>query len=127
MITVGQLDHVAITSSNPERSVAFYRDILGMTVARVWPGEVTALQARSTFLAISWQGRGRELVPQPPIAIHHFAFRVDKKTFAQAQEWLPESGINIEMENHGTDCSIYLHDPDGHLIELTCYEFNPNS
>ncbi len=67
MIKVNRLDHITITSCDPEKSIAFYRDVLGMTVAHEWPGEVTALQAGDTFLAISWKEKGKPITVIPAI------------------------------------------------------------
>ena len=117
-----RLDHITITVSDPKRSIAFYRDILGMTIEHEWPGEVTALKAGETFLAVSWREKGNAQSTQPPIAIHHFAFRIDKENFERAQTWLPKNGIDIEMEDNGVNQSIYLRDPDNHLVELAYYE-----
>ncbi len=122
MIQVGRIDHVTITSCDPERSIAFYRDILGMTIAHEWPGEVTSMQAGETFLAVSWQEKGKTAAKQPPISIHHFALRVDRETFEQAKTWLPENGLKFELEDNGINNSIYIRDPDDHLVELACYE-----
>src|SRR3989344_2287051 len=105
MIQVSRLDHITITSRDPENSIAFYRDILGMSVANEWPGELTALQAGDTFLAISWRQKGKNLTKIPDIAIHHFALRVSREDFTRAQSWLPSKGIQVELEDNGVNGS----------------------
>lgn len=54
--------------------------------------------------------------------MRHFAFRVDRANFEQAQHELTARGIEFEFEDHTISQSIYLSDPDGHRIELTTFE-----
>ena len=93
-----------------------------MTVAHEWTGEVTAMRAGETFLAISWREKGKMATTLPPISIQYFAFRVDRRTFERAKMWLPENGLKVDLEDNGINDSIYLRDPDSHLLELACYE-----
>jgi catechol 2,3-dioxygenase-like lactoylglutathione lyase family enzyme len=62
-------------------------------------------------------------VPLPAgLPIHHLAFRVDRVNFDIAQETLKQRGMDFEFQDHEIVHSIYFHDPDGHLIELTTYD-----
>ena len=54
--------------------------------------------------------------------ILHIAFRLDRPGFDAATRALDESGVQARFSDHGISNSIYLHDPDGHEIELTTYE-----
>lgn len=117
------LDHITITAKDPARSVAFYRDVLGMTMAFEWPGEVSVLRAGETYLAIAWWNSGKAPERPPAIAVHHFAFKVDADSYHEAKTALPRQGVEIEEESdHGVHQSLYFRDPDGHLLELACYE-----
>jgi catechol 2,3-dioxygenase-like lactoylglutathione lyase family enzyme len=123
MLRVEQLDHITITSSDPARSVRFYADILGMQPSHEWPGEITMLKSGGTFVAIAYWAQGKAPAPQPSITVDHFAFRVDRATFERAPNELREKGVAIDHESdHGICRSLYFRDPDGHLVELTCYE-----
>lgn len=122
MLTVKQLDHLTITSTDPERSIAFYKGILGMRMAFDWPGEIAILQAGETYLAVARWQRGSQIEPQPAITVHHFAFKVDAATFEHAKTWLPSQGIKIDLDDHGIHQSIYFRDPDNHIVELACYD-----
>jgi catechol-2,3-dioxygenase len=51
----------------------------------------------------------------------HVAFRVDRSAFAQAQVELAALGVAFDVWDHGVCESLYLHDPEGHQIELACY------
>ena len=54
--------------------------------------------------------------------MRHFAFRVDRKNFEAAQERMRWLGVEFREDDHGVSRSIYIHDPDGHEIEITTYE-----
>jgi catechol 2,3-dioxygenase-like lactoylglutathione lyase family enzyme len=117
------LDHVTITSSDPERSVAFYRDVLGMVPEWEWPDEITMLRSGDSFVAIAHWARGSDPSDPPPITVDHYAFRVDPATYARARAELSAKGVEIDHESdHGNCRSLYLRDPDRHLVELVCYE-----
>jgi len=55
----------------------------------------------------------------PAIRMLHVAFRVDRNSFAAAREELEQAGVATRFSDHGISHSLYLHDPDGHEIELT--------
>lgn len=118
-----QLDHITITSADPERSIAFYRDVLGLKPVYEWPGEITMLQSGDTFVAIAWWAKGKQDKEQPAVTVDHFAFRVDATTFEKAKSELPARGIPIDhISDHGINYSLYFRDPDGHMLELACYD-----
>jgi glutathione S-transferase fosA5 len=117
MIQAQRLHHVAITSANPERSIAFYQETLGMKVQHQW-GDVTIMAVGDTYLAIDCRRADSGITAQSPVRIHHFAFKVDRQAFELAKTWLPTRGISVKLESHEGNDSLYFHDPDHHLIEL---------
>ena len=65
--------------------------------------------------------------PQPPpgrnvLAMRHVAFRADSDSFTRVQRELTRRQIAFEFQDHGIAHSIYLHDPNGHEIEITTYD-----
>jgi catechol-2,3-dioxygenase len=52
----------------------------------------------------------------------HFAFRVDRANFEKAREELARREIAFTFDDHEVSWGIYFQDPDGHTIELACYE-----
>lgn len=54
--------------------------------------------------------------------MRHFAFRLNRADFEQAQMELREQQIPFRFEDHIMAHSLYLSDPDGHRVELTTYE-----
>ena len=123
-----RLDHVALTVSDVDRSIEWYRDVLGLEHVheKEWGSEPAFMIAGSTGLAL-FPAQSSE--PPPPRghpggpAIWHVAFRADRQTFDAAQEEFTARDIRYSFSDHGIAHSIYFHDPDGHLLEITTYEF----
>jgi catechol 2,3-dioxygenase-like lactoylglutathione lyase family enzyme len=123
MLRLQRLDHVTITTRDVARSVAFYRDLLGLLPGPEWPGEVTMLACGDSYLAIAHWAEGAKVAPQPAITVDHLAFRVDAASYRRATAELLAAGVAIDHESdHGICQSLYLRDPDGHLVELCCYD-----
>ena len=115
------IGHVNLTVTDLERSVGFYRDVLGL--------RVTQQDGQSAFLAAggyhhhvalnTWQGPAH--APAPGTAgLHHFAIRLpDKLALAQAVARLVRAGDPLlGATDHGVNLAVYSRDPDGNGIEL---------
>ncbi len=123
MLHLDQLDHLTITVSDVSRSVRFYQEMLGLHPEWEWPGEITMLRCGPTFIAIAHWAQGKTQGCAPAITVDHFAFRVTRKGFEEARATLPSQGVPLEgVSDHGICHSLYFRDPDGHQIELACYE-----
>lgn len=136
------IDHAGITVSSLERSLAFYRDLLGLRVIEISGeediGEIIGIEGARIRAADLDAGDGRiiELLeyvqgsagrhPQQPngIGCPHIALRVGD--LAEALRRLAEAGhepvgrpttITGALAWHGATVA-YLRDPDGALIEL---------
>ncbi len=120
MIRVQGLDHVTITVADVARSVQFYTEVLGLARGPEWPGEITMVGAGGTWIAIAHWAAGARATKQAAITVDHFAFRVDADAYARAKKELADR-VDHESD-HGICQSLYLRDPDGHLVELACYE-----
>lgn len=125
MVRIEQLDHVALTVSDLDRSVAWYRDVLGLERRRqdVWGRYPAMMCAGNTGVALFPSDkpgdtpdavRGR--------AMRHLAFRTNGMAFTEAQRELGSRNIVFTFEDHTISRSIYFRDPDGYEIELTTYE-----
>ena len=119
-----RLDHVSLNVSDRRRSIAWYRDVLGLEQRGEprqddWPvfmGEFGACVA--LFQA---QVETPERQPEST-GLRHVAFMVARDDLARAQERLDEHGVEFRFEDHGNAHSVYFPDPDGNVIELTTYE-----
>lgn len=122
--TIQQLDHVALRVEDPERSSAWYQEVLGLEHVHpgLWGGVPVLLQAGEGQLALF---RAAEPLTEPETATRqmlHVAFRTDRLGFESAQEELSQRGIEFEFQDHDICHSLYLRDPDGYLVEVTTYE-----
>lgn len=119
MFRIDRIDHVALTVRDIERSIAWYRDVLGLERRHeeVWGGVPAMMCAGETCVALF---PGASSDPKP--TMRHLAFHVDRDNFLRAQADLRGRGIPFTFEDHQISHSIYFNDPDGYEIELTTYD-----
>lgn len=126
MFRLERIDHVALTVRDVERSVSWYREVLGLErqFEEVWgsfPAVVGTGQGALALFPV--QGDNPNHPPGPDtLCFRHVAFKVDRQSFEDAKRSLSKRGIGFEFQDHDVAHSIYLIDPDGHQIELTTYE-----
>lgn len=126
MFNIECLDHVALLVKNLELSVEWYTRVLGLKrhYAEVWDIPVV-LYAGTTGVAL-FPANPEEQNPSPDTAqaikMHHFAFRVSRSDFEEAQRDFRNRRIEYEFQDHVIAHSIYIRDPDGYEVELTTYE-----
>lgn len=119
----------AVYADDIPRSVAFYRDVLGMRVMVSDPNRIAALAVndKHVFLVLK-RGGSTQPIPMhdgflPPHDTHgasHYALAIDKADAPAWLERLKSHNIAIESRIHwprGGE-SIYFRDPDGNLGEL---------
>jgi catechol-2,3-dioxygenase len=116
-----RLQHLVLWVSNVERSVRFYRDVLGFEVKRRHP--------RVAFLKIPGTPDDHHLglfeqtgvaPPDERVArMYHAAWEVGELTdLARARRRLREAGALVGESDHGASLSLYARDPDGLEFEL---------
>lgn len=127
-----ELDHIVLWSADVDRSVAFYRDVLGCAVERYdeWrDGQVFFPSVRlsgSTLIDV-FPGGVDGVGQQAPRNLHHFCLHVECGDMAALAESLRTRGVAVEGEPserwgaRGDGTSIYVQDPDGNVIELKRY------
>lgn len=117
------LHHVALLSSDVERTVRFYQDILGFPLTEIF--ENRDYKGSNHFFFDIGNGNllaffdfpGLDLGPYAEVlgGLHHLAISVEPDKWQQAKERLDDAGIEYLLES-GT--SIYFTDPDGARVEL---------
>jgi catechol 2,3-dioxygenase-like lactoylglutathione lyase family enzyme len=116
-----RLDHVSINVADRARSIAWYRDVLGLEQRNepsddaepVFMGEFGACIALFQAEVVS-----PERLPESS-GLRHVALTVDD--LDQAQEHLRAQDVDFRFEDHGNAHSVYFRDPDGNVIELSVY------
>ena len=120
-IGLKRLQHLVLWVSNVERSVRFYRDILGF--------EVKTQSPRAAFLRIPGSPDDHHLglfehtgVPGPHEGVarmYHSAWEVgDITDLVRARGRLMEASALVGSSNHGVSLSLYAKDPDGLEFEI---------
>jgi glyoxylase I family protein len=120
------LHHVTAICRDLERTIAFYRDVLGMGIVFDGPSDDDASARHVRFGSDDGSFVSFLEYPEIPDGIagagstHHFALRVE--TAAEQEAWrdyLRERGIACtDVHDRGAFSSIYLRDPDGHIVEI---------
>jgi catechol 2,3-dioxygenase-like lactoylglutathione lyase family enzyme len=114
-LVLDQVQHVVLGVTNLERSLQFYRDVLGMTVRLQIPG-LAFLEAGSFTLALS-EPLGRSVTPIA--GAMEVVFAVENVTLGHAT--LVERGVDFVREPRPVtehDVAATFRDPDGHLLTL---------
>ena len=94
-----QIDHVAITVAELERSIAWYGDVLGLErrFQDEWGDVPTMMCAGETCVALFVSERPGEgpVGPHQTPSLHHVAFRVDRQNFEAARQRFSDLGIEF--------------------------------
>ena len=120
-----RLDHVALVCADTGKSREWYCRVFGMdwVFRDEWGGNPVFLEKESARLALFQVGEGDQ-TPSPSrgIRVDHFAFLADsKEAFEAARTELSAKGVEYDFEDHQISHSIYMRDPDGHVVEITTY------
>ncbi|MFW6448440.1 MAG: VOC family protein [Halobacteriota archaeon] len=130
-------DHVTVWGSNEADTVAFYRDLLGMPLVLRQPNLDDPSQTHLFFDT----GDGRILTffvsddrpshrgPQRGGvgAVHHLCFSVEAEAYRDIMAALEERGRSFNVFDRGIFHSIYTHDNNGLVIELSADKYElPN-
>jgi catechol-2,3-dioxygenase len=123
-VELRRLDHLSLNVRDRSRSIAWYRDVLGLEQRGEprrddWPVFMGEFGACVALFQAAVESPDRE--PEST-GLRHVAFMVGRDDLAEAQERLRERGVEFRLEDHGNAHSVYLPDPDGNVIELTTYE-----
>jgi len=117
------IGHVHLKVSDLERSLAFYRDVLGFELQQRYGGEAAFLSAGGYHHHVglnTWESRDGAPPPPGTTGLFHFAVRYPTRhELAEAARAVLAAGARFEgASDHGVSEALYLHDPDGNGIEL---------
>lgn len=118
------LGHVVFYVKDLERSLVFYRDLLGFQeIGRAFQGQAAALTSGRTHHELLLIQVGD--APAAPKGRHRGLYHIGIKVgdsleeLREAKAELDRSGIAIAgLSDHTVSQSLYLEDPDGNEVEL---------
>jgi catechol 2,3-dioxygenase-like lactoylglutathione lyase family enzyme len=125
-----KLDHVVFPVRDAERTMAFYRETLGLPLIAAHTGDDWG--GHAWLMMVFGLGGGQEIVtvalqgaPAPdyrvvPIDARHYALTCgDGAEFEAWRTKLRAANLECWEEDHGDQQSIYFPDPDGVILEVT--------
>ncbi len=118
-----QIGHVHLTVGDLERSLKFYRDLLGFEVTAKYGDSAVFLSAGGYHHHIglnTWAGKGVTPPPEGHSGLFHFAILYpSRKELAGALKRLMDASYPIDgVADHGVSEAIYLTDPDQIGVEI---------
>ena len=119
-----RLDHVSLNVSDRARSIAWYRDVLGLKQRGEprqddWPVFMGEFGACVALFQAEVRSPERQA---ESTGLRHVAFMVGREELGRAKARFEERGVEFRFEDHGNAHSVYIRDPDANVIELTTYE-----
>lgn len=120
------IHHAALICADPERTIAFYQDLLGFPLVelvenRDYPGSSHFFfdVGNATLLGFfDFPGLGLEPAIEAIGGVQHIAVSVPPEQHARLRQRLDDAGVVYVGPDRGIEESLYLRDPDGIGIEL---------
>lgn len=117
------LHHVALLSSDVERTIRFYQGLLGFPLTEIVENRDYRGSTHFFFdigngnLLAFFDFPGLELGPYGEVlgGLHHVAISVERERWEALKQRLGDAGIDYQQESGS---SIYFRDPDGARLEL---------
>ena len=118
-----RIGHVHLKVADLERSLSFYRDLLGFEVTQRMGGSAAFLSAGGYHHHIglnTWESAGGSAPLPGSTGLYHVAILYPTRLeLARAFKTLLDAGVPFEgASDHGVSEALYLRDPDGNGIEL---------
>ena len=121
-----RIGHIHLKVSDLERSIAFYRDVMGFDLlVNIGGAAFLSVGGYHHHIGLNtWFSEGVEPIHRKAKAtgMYHFALNYPtRKDLALALKRMNEKNYPITgSSDHYTHIAIYLADPDGNGIELAC-------
>jgi len=115
------INHVAIKVTDVNRSLTFYKEILGLKVLEQTKTKVhLTVDGRSPLITLISLDNP-EKNPNKTTGLYHFALLLPSRDdLAQFLQHLLDHRIPFGASDHHVSEAIYLNDPDGNGIEVYC-------
>lgn len=117
------IGHVHLKVSDIEKSLRFYRDLLGFQVTARYGDQAVFMSDGGYHHHIglnTWESKGATPPPEGHTGLYHVAIVFPtRKELAQIVKRILSAGYPVGgASNHGVSHAVYLSDPDGNGIEL---------
>jgi catechol 2,3-dioxygenase len=118
-----RIGHVHLKVSQIERSLAFYRDLLGFGITQYYGSSAVFLSAGGYHHHIglnTWHSKNAEPAPIKAAGLYHLAILYPtRKDLALIVKRLLDAHYPLTgTSDHGVSQAIYLNDPDRNGVEL---------
>jgi glyoxylase I family protein len=122
-----RLDHLVFPIWDVEKSIAFYRDLLGLKLVDSCEGDdwggfpwlmlIFALADKREVVLVALKGAKRPPADQLPKDVRHLAF-AESGSLDIWRDRLGEAEVDFWEEDHGDQQSLYFSDPNGVTLEI---------
>jgi catechol-2,3-dioxygenase len=123
---VQRLNHAVLYVRDVDRSVAFYRSVLGFRTVAEISGQAAFLQAADSTndhdlgLFALGPNAGDTTAGRTSVGLYHLAWEVDTlDELARLGRALRAAGALVGASDHGTTKALYAKDPDGLEFEVS--------
>lgn len=118
-----RIGHVHLKVSDLDLSIAFYRDVIGLTVMQRYGTQAAFLSAGGYHHHLglnTWDSLGGPRPARNAVGLYHTAFLYpDRVALARAFRRVVDCRVPLDgAADHGVSEALYLSDPDGNGIEL---------
>ena len=118
-----RIGHVHLKVADLERSLAFYRDVLGFAVTQRYGSQAVFLSAGGYHHHIglnTWESADGKPPPAGTTGLYHVAILYPSRAeLADAVRRVVKAGLTLDgAADHGVSEAVYLRDPDGNGVEL---------
>jgi catechol 2,3-dioxygenase len=118
-----RIGHVHLKVADLDRSLAFYRDVLGFELTQRYGSQAAFISAGGYHHHIglnTWESKGGSPPPPGATGLYHTAILYPTRAdLADALRRLTKAGIALTgASDHGVSQALYLDDPDGNGVEL---------
>lgn len=119
---IGGILESSLYVSDLPRSIRFYQDTFGFSVISHFGERGCAMQAGPSQVLLLFKKRASCAISSPHDGDGelHLAFAIPTAELDNWESLLQEKGIAVEEKRNweAGGCSLYLRDPDRHLLEL---------
>jgi catechol 2,3-dioxygenase len=118
-----RIGHVHLKVADLDRSLRFYRDVLGFSLMQKMGEQAAFLSAGGYHHHIglnTWESLGGTPPPEGSTGLFHVAILYPtRRDLADALNRLRSAGIGLDgASDHGVSEALYLRDPDDNGVEL---------